>query len=212
MEEALTLPCLFSLPLQRCRMLLSPPPVSGMDDVTFQLAARVWLADVGLDIGRGDKEAGEGGGRPKQARQAKTDIGKFLNRLLGLQLNRQGALFSFFTQVPPLETHTASAWDCEVKKSQSDPPPDLSPCLCLQMLEATIRQAKRDGDFDDGILEMRGRRVQFVGEPAVLCLDPSSNRPTLLFTAQVDRGVSWDRTQQLLQEAAEQQQQQANDG
>lgn len=68
-------------------------------EVNFKTAARFWLADVGL--GASEKEGGGGGvtSGGRAARQPKTDIGRFLNRLLGLQLSRQAKLFSFFTQV-----------------------------------------------------------------------------------------------------------------
>lgn len=92
---------------------------------------------------------------------------------------------------------------------------DASPSLSLpQTLEATIRQAKRDGDFDDGIMELKGRHVRFRDAPVPLCYDASSGLPTLLYAAEVDRGVSWDRAQQYLLDAVQRatQQQQTGDG
>ena len=70
-----------------------------------------------------------------------------------------------------------------------------------QIFDATLRQAKRDGEYDDGILEIRGRSVRFVGQPYNVCNDPIWHLPVELSKAEVDRGVAWERAQELLAEA-----------
>ena len=60
-------------------------------DLTFRTAGRLWLQDVGIDIWKEGATKGPGSKR--------IDVARFLNRLLGLQLPRQAALFSYFRQV-----------------------------------------------------------------------------------------------------------------
>jgi len=60
-------------------------------DLTFRTAGRLWLQDVGIDLW---KE-----GATKVPGNKRIDVARFLNRLLGLQLPRQAALFTYFLQV-----------------------------------------------------------------------------------------------------------------
>jgi hypothetical protein len=69
-----------------------------LDNTTFKEAGRLWLRDVGVDV---VKDAPGSGRNPKSG---KVDVGRFLNRLLGLQIHRQTALLSLFLQVSPTGT------------------------------------------------------------------------------------------------------------
>jgi len=80
------------------------------------------------------------------------------------------------------------------------------------VFDATLRQAKRDGEYDDGILEIRGRSVRFVGQSIRICADPIWHLPIVLSKAEVDRGVAWERAQELLAEAEQESKEAIKDG
>jgi hypothetical protein len=119
----------------------------GGGSLLFGEAAMVWLYLVGLDV-----------------RGADFTVAKFLNRILGLQFERQNALFQVFT------TH----------------------------LEDIVRQAKRAGTFDLGILEIKGPRPGAVREtcpPVVIYENRATAEVSLLHVLQSDKGVLWEETE-----------------
>ena len=63
----------------------------------------------------------------------KTDVGRFLNRMLGLEPEWQAYLFDFFQA----------------------------------MLEHTTAEAKREGKYQDGIVDLRATSVVMKGQPRV---------------------------------------------
>ncbi|KAK9819870.1 hypothetical protein WJX72_003467 [[Myrmecia] bisecta] len=105
----------------------------------------------------------------------KSDVPRFLNRLLGLEPDVQRHIFDFYQA----------------------------------LLEATIERARKDGKYDEGIVDIKGTSVTLREEPQVIHRDPSSGAPTLLFRVQVDRGISWDVASSMLQHTARSAAQQA---
>ena len=83
---------------------------------------KVWLFKVGIDC----------------SVTAKINVAKFLNRILGLEHEKQNLVFSIF----------------------------------LQIFEDTIRIAKQEGSYDQGITEITGDTQT---EPAVLYTDTEGN-------------------------------------
>lgn len=68
------------------------------------------------------------------------------------------------------------------------------------ILDSIVRQAKRDGVFDMGILEVRGRRngaVREIGPAEVVYFDQKTKDTTFLHEVEVDRAVLWDETIQV---------------
>ena len=86
--------------------------------VDFVYAARLWFKSVGLDA---------------PSRKGAPSVGRFLNRLLGLTLTRQGLLFDYFAA----------------------------------MTDLAVRQARREGKYDEAVMELRGRTVKLVEETVV---------------------------------------------
>jgi hypothetical protein len=72
------------------------PIIAESDDEprNFLDAARVWLNEVGLE-----KEAQGGGGRGKASDQLLKEMGRFLNRILGLTVAQQDAILEYFVSI-----------------------------------------------------------------------------------------------------------------
>ena len=68
-----------------------PPTIAG--GVQFLKAAGDWLTEVGLE-----KEA-QGGGTGKASDQLLKEMGRFLNRILGLTVAQQDAILEYFTSI-----------------------------------------------------------------------------------------------------------------
>jgi hypothetical protein len=70
----------------------------------------------------------------------------------------------------------------------------------MRLLERRVQAARRDGTYDEGIRELKGYRVEMVGDAAAVDMDyPSAETPrALVQDVVVDRGVSWERAQVLL--------------
>ena len=67
-------------------------------------------------------------------------------------------------------------------------------------LDVIIKNAKRDGAFDHGVLELRGRSIAVHSEQRVDCRTPA-DVPIAVHHLKVDRGVSWDEANRILAEA-----------
>lgn len=88
-------------------------------------------------------------------------ISKFLNRILGLPVEQQNALFQYFTET----------------------------------LQAVILQAKRNGKWDMGILDLGagGEFVKVLGKTVFEQEWGGSVAKTELVTVGVERGLSWEK-------------------
>jgi len=99
-------------------------------------------------------------------KQFATNVGIFLNRMLGCSLAEQKFLFDYFTST----------------------------------LDAVVRDAKADGSFDDGIVQLKYDDITIEEPyPVLLHKDPLSGAPTNLVKLRLDRGHSFQSVQQRLQ-------------
>ncbi|CAK9179677.1 unnamed protein product [Ilex paraguariensis] len=94
------------------------------------------------------------------------DVGRFLNRLLGLPPEIQNGLFELFVSI----------------------------------LELLIQNARTEGHFDTGIVDMRANTIELLGIPKTVHVDHMSGASTVLFTFTLDRGITWESASALLDE------------
>eukprot|EP00794_Sanderia_malayensis_P014235 gene14235-15720_t len=88
-------------------------------------------------------------------------VARFLNRILGLSVACQNALFTYFTDT----------------------------------MNQIIKEAKRNGRFDEGILDLgsQGESVKKLDTKTFSCPSTSGTVITELLTVSVERGLSWER-------------------
>lgn len=94
------------------------------------------------------------------------DVGRFLNRLLGLPPDIQNRLFELF----------------------------------ISILELLIDNARREGNFDSGIVDMKANIIELRETPKTVYVDQLSGASTVLFTFTLDRGMTWQSASALLNE------------
>ena len=81
---------------RQVKPLVDPPTIAeegNEQPVQFLTVARAWLKEVGLE-----KEA-EGGGTGKASDQLLKEMGRFLNRILGLEVAQQDSVLEFFVSI-----------------------------------------------------------------------------------------------------------------
>ncbi|KAL4201430.1 hypothetical protein AMTRI_Chr02g216010 [Amborella trichopoda] len=93
------------------------------------------------------------------------DVGRFLNRLLGLPPDIQNRLFEFFTSI----------------------------------LDLLIQDARKEGQLDSGIVDIKANVIEMQGSPKTVHVDPTSGASTVLLTFTVDRGITWEAASDLLE-------------
>ena len=94
-------------------------------------------------------------------------VGRFLNRLLGLTIGRQEMLFAFFSN----------------------------------LVDLNVKQARREGKYDEGVLEVKGRSIAIVDETTV---DEATDDHGALvaYRVRVDRGTPFAIAQATLEQAS----------
>ncbi|KAJ8600522.1 hypothetical protein CTAYLR_009211 [Chrysophaeum taylorii] len=71
----------------------------------------------------------------------------------------------------------------------------------LAILSAVIAQAVRDDNYHDGVIDLRGRSIEFTSAiTEVPC--PASPSPFVLHEVRIDRGMSWPEAVKLLDDTA----------
>ncbi|XP_043701868.1 protein FORGETTER 1 isoform X2 [Telopea speciosissima] len=95
-----------------------------------------------------------------------SDVGRFLNRLLGLPPEIQNRLFELFVSI----------------------------------FDLLIQNARIEGHFDSGIVDMRANVIELQGTPKTVHVDHMSRASTVLFTFTMDRGITWESARTLLTE------------
>jgi hypothetical protein len=93
------------------------------------------------------------------------DVGRFLNRLLGLPPDIQNRLFELFTSI----------------------------------LDVLVHNARIEGSFDSGIVDMKANSVELLSTPKTVHVDQMSGASTMLFTFTLDRGVTWESASSMLE-------------
>ncbi|CAC5397982.1 Protein strawberry notch homolog 2,Protein strawberry notch homolog 1,Protein strawberry notch,Protein FORGETTER 1 [Mytilus coruscus] len=87
------------------------------------------------------------------------DVSKFLNRILGLSVEKQNLIFNYFTEV----------------------------------LKLTIQNARKEGRYNEGMLDITASSVEMIGEPKEIFSELNkSHTKTRLIELNIDRGMSWD--------------------
>lgn len=157
-----------------------PPECSSEKPGTIQdfiTKAKAALVSVGIvrDAGNG-KDAGRFSARIVDSDMH--DVGRFLNRLLGLPPDIQNRLFELFVSI----------------------------------LDLIIQNARSEGHFDTGIVDMRANIIELQGKPKTVYVDHMSGASTVLFTFILDRGITWELATNLLDEKKKNEISSGNDG
>ncbi|PKU73498.1 hypothetical protein MA16_Dca008062 [Dendrobium catenatum] len=106
------------------------------------------------------------------------DVGRFLNRLLGLPPDIQNRLFELF----------------------------------INILELLVHNARREGQFDSGIVDIKANIIEQQGSPKTVHVDNLSGASTVLFTFTVDRGITWEFAKDVFDERQKDGHVSTNDG
>ncbi|XP_071949493.1 uncharacterized protein [Antedon mediterranea] len=93
------------------------------------------------------------------------DVGKFLNRILGLAVDMQNLIFRYFSE----------------------------------SLQAVIAAAKKEGRYNEGLVDIIAPSIQMVEEPTEVFKSAQTNIKTMHYKLRVDRGMSWERAQERLE-------------
>jgi hypothetical protein len=96
------------------------------------------------------------------------DVGRFLNRILGLAPDIQNRLFEYF----------------------------------ISILDILVHDARKEGDFDSGIVDIKANLIELQGSPKTVHVDPMSGASTTLFTLTIDRGMTFEAASGLLEQNA----------
>ncbi|KAF0899526.1 hypothetical protein E2562_020008 [Oryza meyeriana var. granulata] len=94
------------------------------------------------------------------------DVGRFLNRILGLTPDIQNRLFDLFTSI----------------------------------LDIVIQNARNEGQLDSGIVDIKAKGVKMKESPKTVHVDSLSGASTVLFTFTIDRGVTWESANAILEQ------------
>ncbi|KAI3945077.1 hypothetical protein MKW98_009881 [Papaver atlanticum] len=137
---------------------LKPYMVQG-----FIIKAKAALVSVGIVR---DTILGNGKVSGKIVDSDMHDVGRFLNRLLGLPPDIQNRLFELF----------------------------------ISILDLLVQNARSEGQFDSGIVDIKANVVGLQGTPKTVHVDRMSGASTVLFTFTLDRGITWEFAKSLLAE------------
>ncbi|XP_010260806.1 PREDICTED: protein strawberry notch [Nelumbo nucifera] len=147
-----------------------PPGCSSEKPETIQdfiIKAKAALVSVGIVrdtvLGNG-KDSGKVSGRIVDSDMH--DVGRFLNRLLGLPPEIQNRLFELF----------------------------------VSLLDLLVQNARTEGHFDSGIVDLKANVIELKGTPKTVHIDHMSGASTVLFTFTLDRGITWESASTLLDE------------
>ncbi|XP_068654787.1 protein FORGETTER 1-like isoform X2 [Aristolochia californica] len=155
-----------------------PPGCSSEKPETLQdftVKAKAALVSVGIVR---DTVIGNGKVTGRIVESDMHDVGRFLNRLLGLPPDIQNRLFELF----------------------------------INILDLLIRNARDEGNFDSGIVDIKGSIIEQRGPPKTVHVDHMSGASTMLFTYTVDRGITWESASNLLDEKQKDGLNHGNDG
>lgn len=70
----------------------------------------------------------------------------------------------------------------------------------LAHLDAVIANAKKEGRYDNGIVDIQATSLELQGEPRPVFVDELSGGRTLLFKVRVDKGIGWEQAVEMLRE------------
>src|SRR5205823_13922902 len=94
-----------------------------------------------------------GDGTEEVRKEDLTNIPRFLNRVLSLDVEPQNALFDYFAE----------------------------------LFDQTVRYARANGTFDEGVTDIKAVAIRIAKPPAVVHVDKVTGAETILYTLDVDR-------------------------
>ncbi|CAH2067889.1 unnamed protein product [Thlaspi arvense] len=155
--------------MEQEKLPVVPPGCSTDEPETikeFLTKAKAALVAVGIvrdSVLANGKDVGKFSGRIIDSDMH--DVGRFLNRLLGLPPDIQNRLFELFTSI----------------------------------LDVLIHNARIEGSFDSGIVDMKANSVELLSTPKTVHVDQMSGASTMLFTFTLDRGITWESASSMLE-------------
>ncbi|XP_021901423.1 LOW QUALITY PROTEIN: protein FORGETTER 1 [Carica papaya] len=168
--------------MEQDTMPVVPPGCSSENPETIQdfiTKAKAALVSVGIvrdtALANG-KDYGKFSGRIVDSDMH--DVGRFLNRLLGLPPDIQNRLFELFVSI----------------------------------LDVLIQNARIEGNLDSGIVDVKANIIELEGTPKTVHVDQMSGATTMLFTFNLDRGITWESASTMLEEKKKDGLGSANDG
>lgn len=84
-------------------------------------------------------------------------------------------------------------------------PPDVQNRLFeyfVSIFDLLISDARRDGQFDAGIVDIRAHSIELKHPPKTVHVDPMSGAATTMFVLTLDRGLSWEAAVTILEQGA----------
>ncbi|XP_042392351.1 protein FORGETTER 1-like isoform X2 [Zingiber officinale] len=154
----------------------SEEPATIQEFITYAKAALISVGIVRDTVICSGKDGGKVSGRIVDSDMH--DVGRFLNRILGLPPDIQNRLFELFVSI----------------------------------LDLTVHNARNEGQFDSGIIDIKANSIELQGSPRTVHVDNLSGASTVLFTFSVDRGITWESAKSLLEERQKDGVACANDG
>lgn len=82
-------------------------------------------------------------------------------------------------------------------------PPDVQNRLFeyfVNIFDLLLSDARRDGQFDCGIVDIKANSIELQGTPKTVHVDPMSGASTTLFVLKVDRGLTWEAAVKFLEQ------------
>jgi hypothetical protein len=151
--------------------------------LNFNIVCHLWLFDVGI-------ESEDTGGYTGLA------VSKFLNRCLGLRMNKQRLMTDYFMKHLEKEIYAA--------KSVGELP-IFSMINVGQPLSNLFIFTSTSGSYDVGILQLRGNKVAFADRPRTFCFRGLSEKDerVYVYRVSIDKGVSLETAMELYNEAKE---------
>ncbi|KAK9135289.1 hypothetical protein Syun_014619 [Stephania yunnanensis] len=101
------------------------------------------------------------------------EYGKFSGRIVDSDMHDVGRFFNRLLGLPP-----------EIQNRLFE--------LFVSILDLLIQNARREGHFDSGIVDMKANTVELKEKPKTVHVDKMSGASTVLFTFIMDRGVTWE--------------------
>ncbi|EMS67852.1 Protein strawberry notch-like protein 1 [Triticum urartu] len=70
--------------------------------------------------------------------------------------------------------------------------------LFISILDVVLHNARREGQLDSGIVDIKGKNIELKEPPKTVHVDSLSGASTILFTFTIDRGVTWESAKAML--------------
>ncbi|PON79909.1 Protein strawberry notch [Trema orientale] len=167
----------------------SPDKEDSIDD----FVARAQAALVAVGIVR-DSFIGNGKISGRIVESDMHDVGRFLNRILGLapEIQNRYATCGFNSKFLTADGVMLSVLKTIMNHRLFE--------LFVSILDLLVQNARIEGNLDSGIVDMRANIVELQGKPKTVHVDEMSGASTVLFTFTLDRGITWESASTMLEE------------